>query len=65
MNIYYLEIIGASKNAERKIEADDLSWSEAGLYVFTRLNENGLPERFGFYPVDRTIIKNVEYNINE
>ena len=65
MNIYHLEIIGANKNSERKIEAIDLSWSEAGLYVFTRLNENGNPERFGYYPVNRTIIKDVEYNFEQ
>lgn len=63
MNIYYLRVLGSNIIFETEVKADDLSWSEAGMYVFTKLNEHSIPEKIAFYPVDRTVIESVEYNV--
>ena len=63
MNIYYLEIIGVDKHIERKIEAEGVSWSESGLYEFWSTDENGRRRVVAYFPVSRTIINKIEYDI--
>jgi hypothetical protein len=63
MNIYYLEIIGVNMHDERKIEAEGVSWSESGLYEFWSTDENGRRRAVAYFPVGRTIINKIEYDI--
>lgn len=64
MNIYYLRVLGSGIIFETEVKADDVSWSEAGMYVFSRINENSIPERIAFYPVERTVIESIDYNVD-
>lgn len=65
MNIYYLRVLGSGVIFETEIKADKVSWSEAGMYVFSKLNKNSISEKIAFYPVDRTIIEGIDYNVDE
>ena len=63
MNRYHLKIVSiASLILETVVEADLVGWSEAGLYEFVKTN-NGKREVIAYYPVDKTIIEKIEYNI--
>lgn len=59
MNRYYIEVINSNKQQKRVIEADGLSWSDAGLYEFI-VFENGIRKPIAYYPVSRTIIEKIE-----
>jgi hypothetical protein len=67
MNTYHLRILDgvSTKGFLVKIEAETLSWSEAGLYQFS-ITKNGDPtgeiSKVAYYPVSRTIIEKVEHS---
>ncbi len=54
MNRYHIEVISNSVRTRRAVDADGISWSESGLYEFWKRNDNG-----------KTIIDNIEFNIEE
>jgi hypothetical protein len=67
MNTYHLRILDGvnTKGFTTKIEAESLSWSDAGLYQFS-ITKNGDPNgeisKVAYYPVSKTIIEKVEHN---
>ena len=63
MNRYYIEVINSNKQQKREIIADGISWSDAGLYEFWK-TEVGRRIPIAYYPVSRTVIEKIEYNIN-
>lgn len=72
MNRYHLEIISSVQmpwTQSKIIEADDLEWSEAGNYKFSKLvlkpDGNKRYQLIASYPIERTIITNIEYKIEE
>lgn len=65
MNRYHIEVVSSSVRSKRTVEADGISWSESGLYEFWKRNENGKTSPVAYYPVCKTIIDNIEFNIEE
>ena len=64
MNIYYLRIItGVSTLMDVEVRATNIAWSESGLYEFWSINEDGKRQAVAYYPVDRTIIESIDYNV--
>lgn len=64
MNNYYLRVIaGTSTIFDITVTANGFTWSESGVYEFWQVDENG--KRFGvaYYPVDKTIIESIDYNL--
>lgn len=55
MKKYYLRIVLGDLSHSRIIEADSLSTSDRGCYVFYLKNEV-----ISYYPIDRTIIEKIE-----
>ena len=62
MNRYHLEVISSSVRSKRTVEADLVGWSDAGLYEFVKL-VNGRRQIVAYYPVSKTIIDDIEYDI--
>jgi hypothetical protein len=65
MNRYHIQVITGESYMNRKVEADGVSWSDAGLYEFWVKTEKGFNKGVAYYPVNRTIIENIEFNIEE
>jgi hypothetical protein len=65
MNRYHIEVISNSVRTRRAVDADGISWSESGLYEFWKRNDNGKTIAVAYYPVSKTIIDNIEFNIEE
>jgi len=63
MNRYHILVITGESYMNRKVEADGISWSDSGLYEFWKRNEQGKAIGIAYYPVSRTIIDNIEFNI--
>lgn len=59
MKKYHIEVINSNKQQYRIIEADSVSWSDAGLYEFIKF-DNGIRIPVAYYPVNRTIITKIE-----
>ena len=66
MNRYHIEVINSSQKIKRGVEADGMAWSDAGLYEFW-IYDDKTNSRVGvaYFPVNRTIVEKIEYNINE
>jgi hypothetical protein len=64
MNRYNILIITGAPYTKHTVEATNIAWSESGLYEFWKFNDDGKKEAVAYYPVDRTIIESIEYNIN-
>jgi sugar lactone lactonase YvrE len=66
MNRYYIEVISSSQKVKRVVEANGMAWSESGLYEFWVMdNTTGRRIAVAYYPVNRTIVEQIEYNIDE
>ena len=65
MNRYHIEVISSSVRSTRTVEADGISWSDSGLYEFWKRNEQGKAIGIAYYPVSKTIIDSIEFNIEE
>ena len=68
MNRYYIDVIGSSNQTKHIVEADALSWSESGLYEFSKVeNISGQRKtiKVAYYPVNRSVIYKIETDINE
>ena len=65
MNRYHILVITGQSYINRKVEADGIAWSESGLYEFWKRNEQGKTVGIAYYPVSKTIIDNIEFNIEE
>jgi hypothetical protein len=66
MNRYHIELISSSQKIKRTVEADGMAWSDSGLYEFWIYDEEkGSRVGVAYYPVNRTIVENIEYNINK
>ena len=65
MNRYHIEVISSSVRSKRELEADGISWSESGLYEFWKRNDDGKTIAVAYYPVSKTIIDNIEFNIEK
>ena len=66
MNRYHIDVIGSSNKTKHIIEADVISWSDAGLYEFSIVNTNDSQtktQRVAYFPVGRSVIHKIEYNI--
>lgn len=68
MNRYTLKIInGVQLPYSVTVEADDLDWSESGNYKFSKLvpkpDGNKRYQLMALYPISRTIISKIEYDI--
>lgn len=65
MNRYNILIITGAPYTTHKVEAHGIGWSDAGLYEFWRMDENGRRYNVAYYPVNKTIIESIEYNIGK
>jgi hypothetical protein len=65
MNRYHILVTAGTPYVNHKVEANGIGWSDSGLYEFWRVDENGRRYSVAFYPVNRTIIENIEYGIDE
>ena len=65
MNRYHIEVISNWVQSKRTVEADGISWSDSGLYEFWKRNVQGKAIGVAYYPVSKTIIDNIEFNIEE
>ncbi len=65
MNRYHIEVIMNDKRYTRAIDAEGISWSDSGLYEFWITNEDGRKRAVAYFPVYRTIIDTIEYDIIE
>lgn len=63
MNIYYLRVLGSSLIFETEVMAKGFSWSESGVYEFWTTDENNIKIGVAYYPIDRTVIESVDYNV--
>ena len=69
MNRYHIETVNGHLGPHNfiQIEADDLDWSESGNYKFSKLvpkpDGNKRYQLMALYPISRTIISKIEYNI--
>ena len=53
----------ADKKYTRVLEAQGVSWSDSGLYEFWSTDENGMRRAVAYFPVSRTLIDTIEYDI--
>lgn len=61
MNKYHLKVLG-EETYNVNVFAEGFSYSEAGCYCFYERNDQGrLP--IAYYPIAKTIIESIEYNI--
>jgi hypothetical protein len=65
MNSYYLEVLNSGETIKAKVDADILGWSEAGLYEFVKYDANRQRQVVAYYPVSKTIISKIEYDVYE
>lgn len=66
MNRYHILIItGVQSYNSHKVEANGISWSDSGLYEFWKFDKDGRRIGVAYYPVSKTIIESIDYNINE
>ncbi len=65
MNRYHILVITGLPYTKHKVEANGIGWSDAGLYEFWRMDENGKRHNVAYYPVYKTIIEHIEYGIDE
>jgi hypothetical protein len=63
MNIYHLKILNGADTFYVDVHASLLSWSEAGLYEFTLISPDNVPQKIAYYPVNNTIIQSIEYDV--
>jgi hypothetical protein len=63
MNTYHILVIAGTSYMNRKVEANGVGWSDAGLYEFWIMNADGTRYNVAYYPVNKTIIESIEYNI--
>lgn len=62
MNRYHIEVIG-SANPFVQIEADYVDYSQVGFFVFKKvISDNELID-VAFFPVYKTSIRKIEYDI--
>ncbi len=64
MNKYYIEVLTYGETKLKEVNADLIGWSDAGLYEFVRF-VNSERKVVAYYPVDRSVIYKIEYNVNE
>lgn len=64
MNRYHILVITGSPFYQMRVEAHGIGWSDAGLYEFWRMDENGRRYNVAYYPVNKTIIEHIEYGID-
>lgn len=64
MNKYHIEIIGSS-NPDKEILAEYLDIYRDGCYVFKRKDVNGLLEMVALFPIYKTLITKIEYDIED
>ena len=62
MNVYHLQIINGDKTYETEVKANILAWSDAGLYEFAQ-TETGTRVVVAYYPVSKTVIHKIDYNV--
>jgi len=66
MNRYLIEVINSTQRIKRTIDANGMAWSDSGLYEFWVMDEaTGRKIAIAYYPVNRTIVENIEYNIDK
>ena len=56
---HILVITGVQAYNSHVVQADSVSWSDAGLYEFV-IFDNGIRKAVAYYPVNRTIIEKIE-----
>ena len=64
MNIYYLRVLGSSLIFETEVRAQGMTWSQSGLYEFWIADENHKRIGVAYYPIERTIIDSVDYDVD-
>jgi hypothetical protein len=62
MNRYHLEIIHAEQISKRQVDAEGFEIT-TGVYVFFKLNKRGERIYEACYPIDRTIVQKIEWNV--
>lgn len=65
MNRYHILIITGAPFYQMRVEANGISWSDSGLYEFWKMDENGRRIAIAYYPVNKTIIESIDYNIGK
>lgn len=69
MNKYHIEIIAGKNIYKREVVCDGYDYGSTGTYYFYKIVESNssITKRqvIAHYPIDRTIIANIEYDINE
>jgi len=63
MNIYYLRVLGSSIIYETQVKAKGVAWSDSGLYEFWASDENDLRQAVAYYPIERTVIESIDYDV--
>jgi hypothetical protein len=60
---YHINIAGSSFYEE--IICDDATSSSSGFYTFYNVDSEGSRTDIAYYPIDRTIVTKIEYNVTE
>lgn len=66
MHRYHILIItGVQSYNQHIINADGMMYSQSGVYEFWKTNDNGKRITIACFPINRTIIEYIQYDINE